>query len=67
MINLGWHFLLLVGDFIELVEVFPLDPRLLLNLAHLFVHDHIPWPFRGILLIEHFELFHVGNFEIFGF
>jgi hypothetical protein len=32
------------GDLIELVKVFPLDPCLLFNFAHLLMHDYVFWP-----------------------
>ena len=51
-IDISRVLLAFVGDLIELVEVLPLYPGLLLNLPHLLVHDDISWPLGSIPLIE---------------
>jgi hypothetical protein len=59
-------FLFLGSYFIEQIKVFLLNPCLLVNFAHFFMHDNIFRPFGDIFLVKHLEFIDVGNREIFG-
>jgi hypothetical protein len=65
-IYLNGRFFLFVSNLVQLVEVFPLNPGFLLDLAHLLVHDNVARPLGVVLLIKHLDLVHVGHLEVFG-